>query len=216
VRQDNPFDAVLIIAFGGPNGPGEVRPFLENMTRSRRVSADRLDEIERRYVLFGGVSPLTAITRRQADKLRRRLREAGIDLPVYIGMRNWHPFLTETLTEMARAGVRRAIGFIAAPHQSEPSCGRYKQNLRDARTELAKQSLPDIEVTYIDSWYDHDGFITANANQIRKALEQLEPSRRDRARIVFTAHSIPESVAKACRYVDQIVTTAKLVAAKLS
>ena len=126
-----------------------------------------------------------------------------------------HSVVPETLSEMARAGVRRAIGFIAAPHQSDPSCGRYKQSIRDARAALAERNLGDIEVTYVNSWYDHDGLITANANRIREALEQLEPSLRDRARIVFTAHSIPASVAKTCRYVDQIATTAKLVAAKL-
>jgi len=215
MTRECPFDAVLIIAFGGPSGPDEVRPFLQNVTRGRRVPPDRLAEVARHYALFGGISPLTEITRRQADKLRQRLRGSGIELPVYVGMRHWRPFLAETLREMAQAGVRRAIALLAAPHQSDPSCGQYKRHVHDARAALTERGLPDIEVTYVDSWYDHDGFISASANQIRKTLEQLEPPLRERARIVFTAHSIPESVAKTCRYVDQIATTAKLVAAKL-
>lgn len=215
MSRDNPFDAVLIIAFGGPNGPDDVRPFLEHVVHGKRVPPARLDEIARHYALFGGISPLTEITQRQADQLRCRLAELRIDLPVYIGMRHWHPFLTATLTEMARANVSRAIALIAAPHKSEISCGQYKTCARQARIALNEQGLGDIEITFVDSWHDHDGFITANANQIRKAFDQLDPSMRDRARIVFTAHSIPEHIAKKSHYVEQIATTAKLVAAKL-
>ena len=94
------FDAVLVVSFGGPNGPADIRPFLANVLRGRRVSPERVEEVAHHYELFGGVSPITAITRRQADGLQARLHDAGHPLPVYVGMRNWHPYLADTLREM--------------------------------------------------------------------------------------------------------------------
>src|SRR5687767_380136 len=123
-----PFDAVLVIAFGGPQGPADVRPFLANVLRGRRVAAGRVEEVAHHYELFDGVSPLTALTTQQAIKLREALAARGAALPVYLGMRNWHPFLKDTLAEMSRDGVRRAVGFIAAAHRSYSSCLPYKEN----------------------------------------------------------------------------------------
>ena len=112
-------DAVLVIAFGGPQGPEDIRPFLDNVLRGRRVAPARIEEVAHHYELFGGVSPLTAHTERQAEGLRKRLRAAGVPLGVYIGMRNWRPYLRDTLAAMSRrSGHRRAIGFIAAAHRS--------------------------------------------------------------------------------------------------
>ena len=116
------FDAVLIISFGGPQGPADVRPFLENVLRGRRVSPERVVEVAHHYDLFGGVSPITELTMRQAEGLRERLAASGHPLPVFVGMRNWHPFLGDTLRAMHAAGVRRAIGFIAAAQHSYSSC----------------------------------------------------------------------------------------------
>src|SRR5436190_12677267 len=140
-----PFDAVLVVAFGGPQGPADVRPFLANVLRGRRVSPERIEEVATHYDHFGGVSPLTAITIRQADGLRTRLSERGINLPVYVGMRNWHPLLAETLRGMARAGVRRAIGFVCAAHRSYSSCTQYRQNVSDARAEIAAAGFRDVD-----------------------------------------------------------------------
>ena len=108
------FQAVLVVSFGGPNGPADIRPFLANVLRGRRIPPARVEEVAHHYELFGGVSPLTAITNRQAEGLRHRLAAAGQPLPVYVGMRNWHPYLADTLREMHAAGIRRAVGFIAA------------------------------------------------------------------------------------------------------
>ncbi len=116
------FDSVLLIAFGGPQGLDDVRPFLENVLRGRRVSPERVEEVARHYELFGGVSPITELTERQAGGLRARLATAGQPLPVYVGMRNWHPYLADTLRRMYDEGKRNAIGFIAAPHHSFSSC----------------------------------------------------------------------------------------------
>jgi ferrochelatase len=210
-----PFDAVLIISFGGPQGPQDVRPFIANILRGRPVSPERLETIVANYMRFEGVSPITDIVRRQAEGLRRRLAAAGINLPVHVGMRNWHPYLADVLAEMSRAGVRRVIGFIAAAHHSYASCGQYKENVRDARQSLREQGLPDIEIAYVDSWYDHPGFIDTLARHIAGAIDRLDPRLRDRARIVFTAHSLPVGMAERCRYGDQLWTTAGLVAEKL-
>src|SRR5688572_93767 len=130
------FDAVLIISFGGPQGPDDIRPFLANVLRGRRVAPERMEAVAHHYELFGGVSPITAITQRQADGLRQRLAAGGHPLPVYVGMRNWHPFLADTLREMHAAGVRRAIGFIAAAQHSYSSCQQYRENVAAAREAL--------------------------------------------------------------------------------
>jgi ferrochelatase len=163
----------------------------------------------------GGRSPITELTLAQAEGLRSRLADAGVPLPVYTGMRNWHPFLSETLAAMSRAGVRRAIGFIAAAHRSYSSCTQYRENVHDARTELARLGLADIEVTYVSDWSDHPKFVEANVDRVRSALLQLDPSVRGTAQLVFTAHSIPESMAARYPYRSQFEETARLVADRL-
>lgn len=209
------FDAVLIVAFGGPQGPADVRPFLANVLRGRRVAPERVEEVAHHYELFGGVSPLTELTMRQAELLRMRLRERGAALPVYVGMRNWHPFLTDTLAEMSRAGVRRAVGFIAAAQRSYSSCTQYRENVDAARAALRQAGLPDVDIVYVGDWHTHPGFIEANADHVRDALDRLPAAVRDRARVVFTAHSIPVAMAERFPYRQQLQETARAVAGTL-
>jgi ferrochelatase len=206
---------VLVIAFGGPQGMADVRPFLANVTRGRRIPSERLEAVAKHYEDFGGVSPLTEITKRQVEGLRTRLQAAGLDIPVYLGMRNWHPLLPDTLRTMSADGVRRAIGFIAAAHRSFSSCTQYRQDVRDARVELVTAGGRDIDVVYVGDWHTHEGFIAANAEHVRQAAARLPPSVADRARVVFTAHSIPVSMPGAARYQQQLVESARLVAARL-
>ena len=194
-----PFDAVLLVAFGGPQGPADVRPFLENVLRGRRVSPERVEEVAHHYERFGGVSPLTQLTLAQAALLEDALRTRGIPVPVRVGMRNWHPFLADTLTAMSRAGMRRAIGVLAAAQRSYSGCLQYKENVRDARAALGKDNLPDIDVLYFGDWHEHPGFIEANADHVRKAVAGLPADVRERARLIFTAHSIPVSMAHRIR-----------------
>jgi ferrochelatase len=210
-----PFDAVLMVAFGGPQGPADIRPFLANVLRGRRVPAERVEEVARHYEAFGGVSPLTAITQRQADGLRTRLASRGVDVPVYLGMRNWHPLLPDVLRTMAEDGVRRAIGFVCAAHRSYSSCAQYRQNVVDARAEVVAAGRQDVAVTYVGDWHAHEGFIEANARHVRAALDALPMPQRERARIVFTAHSIPVAMAGAERYRAQLTESAGLVARRL-
>jgi ferrochelatase len=209
------FDAVLIVAFGGPQGPADIRPFLERVLRGRRVTPARIEEVAHHYELFGGVSPITELTRLQARGLAERLASAGCRLPVHIGMRNWHPLLSDTLKEMHAAGIRHAIGFIAAAHHSYSSCQQYRENVEDARRELKAATGGDIDITYVASWYDHPLFIEVNARHVRAAAHRLPPDVRQAARLVFTAHSIPESMAGAARYRDELLESSRLVAANV-
>jgi ferrochelatase len=204
-----PFDAVLIVAFGGPQGPGDVRPFLDNVLRGRRVSPERIDEVAHHYELFGGVSPLTALTMAQARALEASLASRGLPLPVHVGMRNWHPYLADTLAEVSRAGARRVIGVLAAGQRSYSGCAQYRENVRDARMTLGA-SAP--EVTYVGDWHEHPGFIEANADHVRAAYERLPEEHRAGARLIFTAHSIPVSMAAEYPYVAQLEASAERIA----
>jgi ferrochelatase len=206
------FDSVLVISFGGPQGPDDIRPFLANVLRGRRVSPERVEEVAHHYELFGGVSPITEMTQRQAAGLRARLAAAGHPLPVYVGMRNWHPLLPDTLRAMHRDGARRAVGFIAAAQHSYSSCQQYRENVAAARAELRREGH-DVDVTFVGSWYDHPLFIAANADHVRAALGRLPPDARAQARLIFTAHSIPTSMAASSRYEAQLRESARLVAA---
>jgi len=206
------FDAVLVIAFGGPQGRDDVRPFLANVLRGRRVAPERVEEVAHHYELFGGISPLTELTSRQSVLLSEALRDRGQELPVFVGMRNWHPFLEDTLATMARHGVRRAVGFIAAAHRSYSSCTQYRENVDAARATLRTAGLDDVEIVYVGDWHLHPGFVEANADHVRDALARLPVDVRDRARLIFTAHSIPVSMAEKFPYERQLKETAQAVA----
>jgi len=210
-----PFDAVLVVAFGGPEGLADVRPFLANVLRGRRVPPERIEEVAAHYEHFGGVSPLAAITRRQVEGLKHHLASRGLNLPVYLGMRNWHPLLPDTLEAMAKDGVRRAIGFVCAPHRSYSSCTQYRENVVHARTAVLEAGLGDVSVTYVGDWHDHPLFIEASARRVHAAIDTLPARLRSTARVVFTAHSIPAAMAGAARYRAQLLESARLVAGRL-
>ena len=208
------FDSVLIVSFGGPQGLDDIRPFLANVLRGRRVSPERVEEVAHHYELFGGVSPITEITNRQAEGLRTRLAAVGCPLPVYVGMRNWHPLLPDTLRAMHAAGARRAIGFITAAQHSYSSCQQYRENVAAARAELRREGR-DVEVTFVGSWFDHPLFVAANEAHVREAIARLPEGDRATARIIFTAHSIPVPMAETSRYREQLRESARLVAEKV-
>ncbi len=210
------FDAILVISFGGPQGIDDIRPFLQNVLRGRPVATGRIDEVVRHYEAFGGVSPITELTHRQAAGVRRALASRGVPLPVYVGMRNWHPYIADTLAAMSRAGLRQIVGFIAAPHAGYSSCEQYRRNVDDGRVVLRDRGLADVQVTYVSSWYDHPLFVEANARHVEAALERLPEVLRARARLVFTAHSVPLAAAARSQYREQLGITARLVAERLN
>ena len=203
-----PADAVLLIAFGGPTRPQEIRPFLENVTRGRRIPPERLDEVARHYEAIGGRSPLNELTFRQAEALRRLLGT----IPVYVGMRNWEPYIADTLAQMALAGVRRAVGLILAPHAAESSRERYTEAVDAGRAALGPRA-PAVE--YVGSWHVHPLFVETVADRVTAALEALPAALRADAALVFTAHSIPVSAAEGSPYVAQIEASARAVAGRL-
>jgi ferrochelatase len=208
------FDSVLIVSFGGPQGRDDIRPFLANVLRGRRVPPERVEEVAHHYELFDGVSPITELTRRQAEGLRSRLIAAGRPLPVYIGMRNWHPLLADTLQQMHADGRRRAVGFIAAAHHSYSSCQQYRENVAAAQ-EALRAGGGHIDVTFVESWFDHPLFISANALHVRDALSRLPADVRPAARLIFTAHSIPKSMADSSQYQHQLWVSCEAIAAQV-
>ena len=208
-----PFDAVLYVGFGGPEGLDDIRPFLANVLRGRRIPPARIEEVAHHYERFGGVSPITAITERQARALETALRARGLALPVRVGTRNWRPMLADTCRALHAAGARRLLMLIAAAHRSYSSCEQYKQNLWQVQEELAAEGLPPFDITYAADWHLAPGVLDAVAERIAVARATLPEAVRDRARLVFTAHSIPTTMPAADRYVMQLRDSAASVAA---
>ncbi|MEE2610190.1 MAG: ferrochelatase [Acidobacteriota bacterium] len=213
---DSPFHGHLLIAFGGPQGMNDIRPFLGNVLRGRNVPTNRVEAVAKHYELFEGVSPITELTQRQANGLANRLTRKGLKLPVYVGMRNWNPYLKDTLLEISRAGIRRVIGFIMAPHGSFSSCEQYRNNVNEARQSIINSGEADVAITYVPSWHTHPGFIRALANHLDSAILALPTNLQQAFQIVFTAHSIPMSMANNCRYEDQLMESCGRVAQALN
>ncbi len=205
-------DAVLLLAFGGPNSPQEIRPFLERVLQGVRVPPSRIEEVARHYEAVGGRSPLTELTFKQARGLENELRNRGQALPVYTGLRHSRPFMREALEQMAADGVKHALGFILSAHRTEASWERYQNSVAAVRGELGGQ-CPQID--YCPGWYSQPLFIRAWADLIRLELEKISPARRGSIALVFTAHSVPLTMAECSPYVEQIHETAKLIAAQL-
>ncbi len=198
--------AILFVSFGGPDKPEDVMPFLEIVTRGRGIPRERLAGVAEHYRRIGGRSPINEITRRQAEALRGVLAEKGDRRPIYLGQRNWRPFLQEALSKMRDDGVRRATGFITAPYRCEASLERYVSAVEAARAELGAGAP---EIAFVGPWFDHPSFIDAIAARIK---ENTFPAGVE---WVFTAHSIPCAMAKESAYVSELRETAALVAAKL-
>ena len=205
-------DAVLLIAFGGPTAPAEIRPFLELVTRGRRIPAERLEEVVHHYEQMpGGRSPLRELTEAQADGLRRALLARGGMLPVFVGMRNWHPFLHETLTGMAARGHRRALGIILSSFRTEASWERYLADVAAAR----ERTPGAPEIVFAPPWFEHPRFVAAVADGVERALAEVPAAERADTPVLFTAHSVPAAMAAASPYVADFTTTARAVAARL-
>jgi ferrochelatase len=207
------YNGILIVGFGGPEKRDDVIPFLENVTRGRNIPRERLLEVAEHYYHFGGKSPLNDQVRALISTLKIELERRRILLPIYWGNRNWHPFLADTLREMADAGVRRGLGLILAAYSSYSSCRQYLENI-SAAAAVVGPGAPAIDK--IRAFYNHPAFIAANADRLREGLAKIAAERRDAAHVAFTAHSIPVSMAKCCRYEEQLNETCRLVCEQLS
>ncbi len=204
-----PYDALLIVSFGGPEKQDDVIPFLENVVRGRPIPRERLLEVAEHYHHFGGVSPINQHIRELMSTLRGELDAHGISLPIYWGNRNWHPLLPDTLREMAQAGVRRALAFVTSAYSSYSGCRQYRENIQEAQRQVGP-SAPQIDKLRV--FYNHPGFIDAGLARLRAAWERLPVDRQSSAHVAFTAHSIPMSMAVSCRYVEQLRETCRLLA----
>ncbi len=206
---DQEYDSVILVSFGGPEQRADVMPFLENVVRGKNVPPDRLKEVAVHYNHFDGKSPINDQNRALLAALEEELARAEIDLPVYWGNRNWHPFLTDTLREMRDDGKRKAIAFVTSAYSSYSGCRQYRENIEQARQELG-EGAPTIDKLRV--FYNHPAFIEANVDRLLAALETLPKERRECARVAFSAHSIPDAMAATCDYVAQLEETARLVA----
>lgn len=207
------YDAILVIGFGGPEKPEDVMPFLENVTRGRNIPRERLEEVAEHYHHFGGVSPINAQVRALIDDLGPELRRHGVTVPIYWGNRNWTPLLPDTLREMSAAGVKKALGVVLAAYSSYSSCRQYREDVGRAREEVGPNA-PEVDKVRV--FYNHPEFIAANADRVREALAKVPAEERGRVPIVFTAHSIPESMAVNSSYEEQLQETCRLVAEELN
>jgi ferrochelatase len=203
------YDAILIVSYGGPEGMDDVLPFLENATRGRGVPRERLMGVAKHYEHFGGVSPINAQNRALAHALKVALVASGHDLPVYVGNRNWHPYLADTLRDMRDDGIRRVLAVITSAFSSYSSCRQYREDVIGALAEVG-EGAPEVDK--LRPYFNHPLFIEANAANLRASLDKIAADRRESARVVFTAHSIPSAMAARCDYETQLRETARLVA----
>ncbi|MDZ4267465.1 MAG: ferrochelatase, partial [Mycobacterium sp.] len=207
------FDALLLLSFGGPEGPEQVMPFLENVTRGRGIPAERLAAVAEHYLHFGGVSPINGINRELIAAIETELARRGTDLPVYFGNRNWEPYVEDTVARMRDNGVRNAAVFSTSAWGGYSGCTQYQEDI--ARGRMA--AGPDApQLTKLRQYFDHPLLIEMFADAIRDAAATLPEPLRGGARLVFTAHSIPLRAASRCGpdlYERQVAYTSALVAA---
>jgi ferrochelatase len=208
-----PYDALLLVSFGGPEKPEDVVPFLENVTRGRGIPRERLEEVGEHYFLFGGRSPINDQNREFLAAMREDLRSAGLDIPVYWGNRNWDPYLTDTLRQMAEDGVRRAACFVTSAYSSYSGCRQYRENLADAVTEVG-EGAPRLD--RLRHYFNHPGFVEPMVDSTLAALAELDEDVRHDAHVVFVTHSIPLSMNDASgrdggAYVAQHLSVAEMI-----
>ena len=185
-----PYDALLLLSFGGPEKPEDVVPFLENVTRGRGIPRERLEEVGEHYFGFGGKSPINDQNRALLAAVREDLAAAGIDLPVYWGNRNWAPYLTDVVEQMRADGVTRAAVFTTSAYSSYSSCRQYRENLYDAT--VAVPGAPRLD--RLRQYYNHPGFVEPFVDATLACLADLPEELRADASLVFVTHSVPTSM----------------------
>jgi len=195
------YDALLLVSFGGPERREDVIPFLENVLRGRNVPPERMLQVAQHYYHFDGKTPINAQNRALIAALTREFAERGPHLPIYFGNRNWHPLLPDTLSQMAADGVTRALAFVTSAFSSYSGCRQYRENIEQA-------GGPPVDKLRV--FYNHPKFIRAMADRCQTALAALPG-----AHLIFTAHSIPLSMARTSQYEEQLRECCHLIASQL-
>lgn len=210
--MNDSYDAILVVSFGGPEGPDDVLPFLENVLRGKNVPRERMMEVATHYQQFGGISPINEQNRDLIKALEQELATHGPHLPIFWGNRNWNPLLPDTLMQMKNAGVKRALAFFTSTFSSYSGCRQYREDIQRAQEQVGAGAP---EVDKIRVFFNHPGFIEATVLRTQEALKEIPEERRDKAKILYSAHSIPLSMAAGCRYEAQLQESAKLVSQSL-
>jgi protoporphyrin/coproporphyrin ferrochelatase len=206
------YDAILVVSFGGPESKEEVIPFLENVLRGRNIPRERMLAVAEHYYHFEGKSPINQQTRDLIAALEAELERHGPKLPVYWGNRNWHPLLPDTLRKMKRDGIRRAAGFITSAYSSYSGCRQYREDIARAQSEVGPGAP---EVDKLRAFFNHPGFVEATIERVSDALRAVPADARQNVQIVYTAHSVPLSMANTSDYVAQLEEVRRLVSSAL-
>jgi protoporphyrin/coproporphyrin ferrochelatase len=206
------YDAILVTSFGGPEGPDDVMPFLENVLRGKNVPRERMLEVAEHYYHFGGKSPINDQNRQLIAALEVELAQHGPRLPIYWGNRNWHPMLTDTLRQMKVDGIHRALAFVTSAYSSYSSCRQYREDIARAQ-EATGEGAPVVDK--IRAFHNNPGFVEAIVDRLQQALAKIPEDRREAAHLIYTAHSIPVAMSQGCDYEEQLEETGRLVAEEL-
>jgi protoporphyrin/coproporphyrin ferrochelatase len=206
------YDAILVTSFGGPEGPDEVIPFLDNVLRGKNVPRERMLEVAEHYYHFGGKSPINDQNRKLIAALEAELAQHGPRLPVYWGNRNWHPLLADTLRQMKADGIQRALAFVTSAYSSYSSCRQYREDIARAQDAVG-EGAPVVDKIRV--FHNHPGFVEAVVDRVRQAFVKVPEARRKSAHLIYTAHSIPMAMAQGCDYEKQLLETARLVTAEI-
>lgn len=205
------FDAFLLVSFGGPEGPDDVMPFLENVLRGKNVPHERMLEVAEHYKHFGGKSPINDQNRELLDALGKEFEAAGVTLPIYWGNRNWDPTITDALSQIRSDGKKNVIAFFTSMFSCYSGCRQYRENITDSQQKIGDDAPTVVRLRL---GFNHPGFIKAMSDRVGEALANFDVSDQERAatKILFTAHSIPISMADNCDYVKQLTEASRLVA----
>ncbi|MDA1050024.1 MAG: ferrochelatase [Planctomycetota bacterium] len=206
--MSEPYDAILLVSFGGPEGSADVTPFLENVLRGKNVPRERMLEVAEHYKQFGGVSPINQQCRELLAALAAELTLHGPQLPIYWGNRNWQPLLADTLRQMKDNGVRRSLAFMTSAFSSYSGCRQYREDVARAQADVGEDAP---EVHKLRVFYNHPGYIEPMRERVRSALDEIPAERHATTQIVYTAHSIPNAMAAGCDYEQQLTESCRLV-----
>ncbi|MBG01058.1 MAG: ferrochelatase [Acidimicrobiaceae bacterium] len=207
------YEAILLFSFGGPESKEDVIPFLQNVTAGKPVPLERLKEVQAQYDLFDGISPLNQQNRELIIAIEEELTRHGLELPIYFGNRNWVPFLQDTVNQIVEDGHRKVLALVTSAFGSYSGCKQYQQ---DIGTAVKNAQADDLVIDKVRLFWNHPKFFSAVAAQIEKVLSSIETPRREKTKLVFTAHSIPEAWAETSPYTSQLTSISQELSTRIA